>query len=173
MAEPEHISTILDRVLPEMEKRVDMGGRFVISGVQLGMIKGELKVIDSSIGGEMFKDIFAALEEIYDKQHIGQSENLLDDDINDLTNLFASWLGKASTDTENEIFDSYFTLYWLGGKREVVKGTDIADAMNHAGYGHGALKALDFHCKGIDYDYEWNSETKEWDRKEKDETDHQ
>lgn len=162
MAQPEHIKDILDRVLPEMEKRVDMGGRFVISGVQLGMLKAELKIIDSSIGGDMFKDLFATLEEIHDKQHIGESRNLLDHDVNDLANLFASWLGKASTDAENEIFDSYFTLYWNDGKREIVKGDTIADALTHAGYSQGALAALDFHCLGVNYDYEWNKDTHNW-----------
>jgi hypothetical protein len=45
-----------------------------------------------------------------------------------------------------------FTLHWKGGvlKPEVVKGmgesveASLADAFSRAGYGHGALKALDF-----------------------------
>lgn len=139
----------------QMGRAKDMGGRFVISGIQLGMIKAEIKILGESIGEEKIEGLMNTLNEIHDKQYLGESENMLDDDTNDLKNLFASWLSKANTNTENEIYDSYFTVYWLDGKRDVLKGTDIADALNHAGYGHGALKALDFHCKGIDYDYEW------------------
>lgn len=38
-----------------------------------------------------------------------------------------------------------FKLFWLDGKEEIVKGTDIANAMNKAGYGAGALAALDYY----------------------------
>jgi hypothetical protein len=37
-----------------------------------------------------------------------------------------------------------FKLFWLGGKVQEVKGTDIASAMNNAGIGQGALRALDY-----------------------------
>ena len=36
-----------------------------------------------------------------------------------------------------------FILHWLGGKKEEVKGLDIADAFRKAGYG-GAIRALDW-----------------------------
>ncbi len=48
-----------------------------------------------------------------------------------------------------------FTLYWLDGNREPVEGTTFTDAMNKAGYGAGALRALDFHAKGDCQDYVW------------------
>ena len=38
-----------------------------------------------------------------------------------------------------------FKLHWLGGKIELVKGTDIADACRKAGIGNGALSALDYY----------------------------
>ena len=37
-----------------------------------------------------------------------------------------------------------FILYWLDGKEEKVRGNDIADAFMRAGYGGGALAALDY-----------------------------
>ena len=37
-----------------------------------------------------------------------------------------------------------FRLHWLTGKPEDVEGTDIADAVRCAGYGGGALGALDY-----------------------------
>jgi hypothetical protein len=55
-----------------------------------------------------------------------------------------------------------YTLYWLDGKREVIQGNDIADAMTKAGYGQGAVKALDFHASGDCNDYVWNKETYDW-----------
>lgn len=58
--------------------------------------------------------------------------------------------------------DKDFTLFWRTGDREVVRGADIADAMNRAGYGAGALPALDFHAKGDNQGYEWDSATNQW-----------
>lgn len=55
-----------------------------------------------------------------------------------------------------------FTLYWLTGSREVVEGKDAADAMNNAGYGGGAVRALDFYAKGDDHDWEWVAATRKW-----------
>lgn len=37
-----------------------------------------------------------------------------------------------------------FKLYWLTGDEEVVEGNDIADAFSKAGYGTGAMGALDY-----------------------------
>lgn len=37
-----------------------------------------------------------------------------------------------------------FKLYWLDGKTEVIEGNTIAEALNNAGYGLGAMKALDY-----------------------------
>ena len=38
-----------------------------------------------------------------------------------------------------------FILHWLTGRTEQVEGTDIADAFCHAGYGGGAIAALDYY----------------------------
>lgn len=59
-----------------------------------------------------------------------------------------------------------FTYYWLDGKREVLEGNDVADAMNRVGYGAGALRALDFHSNGDCNDYVWNKLTRNWDMTE-------
>lgn len=40
-----------------------------------------------------------------------------------------------------------YILYWKTGKTEKVFGTDIADAMTHAGYGAGAVPALDYYAE--------------------------
>lgn len=37
-----------------------------------------------------------------------------------------------------------FLLHWFGTYTETVYGDDIADAMNKAGIGNGALPALDY-----------------------------
>lgn len=41
-----------------------------------------------------------------------------------------------------------YTLFWLTGKTEIVKGNTHADAMRNAGYGAGAIRALDFYSEG-------------------------
>lgn len=48
-----------------------------------------------------------------------------------------------------------FTFYWGGGKREILIGETVSDAANRAGYGNGALAALDFFAEGAEEDYEW------------------
>lgn len=40
-----------------------------------------------------------------------------------------------------------FKLYWTDGKTEVIEGKNAADAFNNAGYGLGAMKALDYYEK--------------------------
>lgn len=37
-----------------------------------------------------------------------------------------------------------FEVYWADGKIEILRGIDIADALNSAGYGAGSLAALDY-----------------------------
>ena len=56
-----------------------------------------------------------------------------------------------------------FTLYWRDGKKQTIKGFNIADAFTAAGYGAGAMGALDFYEKGDSNEYKWNTETKTWD----------
>ena len=48
-----------------------------------------------------------------------------------------------------------FTFYWRSGQREVLEGDTPEDAANQAGYGAGAIRALDFWANGNDSDYEW------------------
>ena len=58
-----------------------------------------------------------------------------------------------------------FNLYWLDGKFEEISGTDIADAFRRAGYGQGALVALDFYDEKVDnspVEYVYNKERKTW-----------
>lgn len=55
-----------------------------------------------------------------------------------------------------------FTLFWMGGKREVVVGADISDAFTKAGYGSGAMAALNFHATGDNNEYKWDAKKKVW-----------
>lgn len=58
------------------------------------------------------------------------------------------------------------TFYWLDGKKEVLQGDTPEEALNKAGYGQGALKALDFYAKGDDNNYTWDPSIHEWKRKQ-------
>lgn len=58
-----------------------------------------------------------------------------------------------------------YTLYWRTGKRETVSGANPAQAMTLAGYGGGAVRALDFYVSGDNHDYEWSEKTRSWDKK--------
>lgn len=67
-----------------------------------------------------------------------------------------------------------FTLYWLSGLREVIEGYDFADALRRAGYGNGALRALDFYANGDNHQFVFQNkawvnnldaeEDKDWDK---------
>lgn len=75
-------------------------------------------------------------------------------------------IGKTTRTEVKRVIEKYslkeFTLFWLDGKREVIKGYGIQDAINTTGYGGGAIRALDFHAEGDNIDYQWNKEKKKW-----------
>lgn len=63
---------------------------------------------------------------------------------------------------------SQYTIYWLDGKKTVLstkKGNSIADAFTEAGYGNGAIRAIDFYVNGTDDNYNWDSVKHEWVKK--------
>jgi hypothetical protein len=45
-----------------------------------------------------------------------------------------------------------FILYWLDGTTQTISGRDISDAIMRAGYGGGALRALDYYKELKDSD---------------------
>lgn len=55
-----------------------------------------------------------------------------------------------------------FTFYWRTGDREVLEGETPAHALDRAGYGGGAVRALDFFSYGDDRRWEWNAEVRDW-----------
>lgn len=59
-----------------------------------------------------------------------------------------------------------YTFYWLNGKSEKAEGNSLADAFRRAGYGLGALDALDFYSESDD-DYEWDKTVREWKKQDK------
>jgi len=59
-----------------------------------------------------------------------------------------------------------FTLFWLSGHSEIVKGETPEQAMNNVGYGAGALRALDFYATGDKTkDYIWSQNKHSWETK--------
>ena len=64
--------------------------------------------------------------------------------------------------SEDETNLEYFTLYWVHGDRNVIKGQSIEDAFTRAGYGHGAVPALDWYDNGVTETHRWDKENKTW-----------
>ena len=58
-----------------------------------------------------------------------------------------------------------YTFFWKDGKKETLVGANPAAAMNQAGYGHGALAAMDFYESGEVKGWKWNKETSQWEQK--------
>lgn len=57
-----------------------------------------------------------------------------------------------------------FTLFWLNGESEVIKGNSISDAVNKQ-YSAGAMRALDFYSDGdVRNEYVWNNSEKSWNK---------
>lgn len=63
---------------------------------------------------------------------------------------------------KRKVHAKHYTVYWLDGKRTVLSGLDIADAFRSAGYGCGALGAVDFYSSGECNEYMWDSTQREW-----------
>ena len=55
-----------------------------------------------------------------------------------------------------------FTIYWKDGSRKVITGVTMEDAFTAAGYGAGAVAAIDWYDNGISQTHHYNMETKEW-----------
>lgn len=54
-----------------------------------------------------------------------------------------------------------YTIYWLDGTSQVVRGKSIADALNkHCSA--DALAAMDFYEHGDNQSWSWDKELKEW-----------
>ena len=56
-----------------------------------------------------------------------------------------------------------FCLYWLDGKHEFARGRNAADAITRAGYGAGAMGALDTYTQGPIPQYIWHEGARKWD----------
>ena len=81
---------------------------------------------------------------------------------------------KAREEISEYLYDEEpkYTLFWLTGKTQIVLGDEPHTAMNNAGIGQGALRALDFYGKGDLRDqYEWNKVDRSWDKIETDKKD--
>ena len=58
------------------------------------------------------------------------------------------------------------TIFWLTGKSEILEGNSFSEAMNHGGYGMGAIRAVDFYGEGDKRnEWRWNKEEHNWERK--------
>ncbi len=58
-----------------------------------------------------------------------------------------------------------YTIFWLTGQTQLVIGYDAVSAMNNAGIGAGAVRAIDFYAEGDKTsEYKWNSESRSWDK---------
>ena len=58
--------------------------------------------------------------------------------------------------------EKQFTVYWFGGDRQVIKGSDFATACNNAGIGAGAFGAMDFYDYGDSKSHLWSPTLKNW-----------
>lgn len=55
-----------------------------------------------------------------------------------------------------------YKVYWLDGTSELIQGNDITDAFNKAGYGAGAINAIDFYSDKPDEKYMYDKLNHEW-----------
>jgi hypothetical protein len=55
-----------------------------------------------------------------------------------------------------------FSIYWKHGKHSVIIGVTIEDAFTRAGYGAGALAAVDWYDNNPVATHSWDNVAKEW-----------
>ncbi len=55
-----------------------------------------------------------------------------------------------------------FTIYWIRGDRQVVEGTNVADACNRAGISTDVLPAKAFCRDGDNQNYTYDREKRSW-----------
>lgn len=67
---------------------------------------------------------------------------------------------------EHKKKENKWTFFWLTGDRQVLTGDKPNEALMLAGYGGGAVRALDFYAKGDNNEYEWNETERKWRMKE-------
>ena len=73
-----------------------MTNRYVISFDQLKTVRDQLNQFKQFLNGvddSLLNDALRMIERIFDKQGIGHSKHAFFDDVQDLRNIFASWLG--------------------------------------------------------------------------------
>ena len=79
--------------------------------------------------------------------------------IQDLIQRITSLKGREVT----KMKDKTYTIFWLTGKSQIVTGREPHEAMNNAGIGAGAIRAMDFYGEGDLRDkWEWNSDARTW-----------
>lgn len=66
----------------------------------------------------------------------------------------------------SEEVEETFTVWWKDGTRSVIKGPNIETAFTKAGYGAGAVAAVDWYDRGDVNTHYWCVETKNWMRRE-------
>jgi hypothetical protein len=64
-----------------------------------------------------------------------------------------------------EVTTEKFTVWWRDGTRSVIEGSSIEQAFTQAGYGAGAVKAVDWYDRGDVDTHEWCKATKNWQRR--------
>jgi len=58
-----------------------------------------------------------------------------------------------------------YTIFWLTGEAQIVKGDSVSEAMTNAGIGAGAIRAMDFFEEGDKRKYwKWNKEKHRWEK---------
>jgi hypothetical protein len=55
-----------------------------------------------------------------------------------------------------------YTIYWKNGKREVVAGPNVVEALLNAGYSATVLRMLAFYLPGDNKGYLWNEKFQYW-----------
>ena len=61
--------------------------------------------------------------------------------------------------------EKIFTVFWLTGKSQIIKGYDAVSAFNNSGIGAGALRACDFYAEGNKQnEWVWNKERHTWEK---------
>jgi hypothetical protein len=55
-----------------------------------------------------------------------------------------------------------YTFYWNNGKKDILEGIDVAEALIKAGYSAMILDRLSFYFPGDNDDFTWDEKSRRW-----------
>src|SRR6185437_16051065 len=122
-------------------------------------------VLDNALTGKETVELQYSAERFAINSLVMHSPELDRDTMREIANNFRTLARTINTTRDASLkaaLTKTFTLFWSDGKRNIIHGDTMNNAFAAAGYGRGALAALDFWAAGDENSYQWDKQTRRW-----------